>query len=184
MKRITFSLGVGLFLFPLIAAGTYVLTVRAAALVRYDKTYFTPYYGELYSSPGAVASAIELALHQDQSPLLAELTGLRFKMRPLQENPNARLMVLWKITDSGYFQYLFFDVRNYHRIIYNIKKVNGRWVMVPYDAYYYLDSGDWLLFFSPAVAIWWSVLLVVTMGVTVYRIASRFREQVFHPPES
>ena len=184
MKRITFSLGLGLFLLPLIAAGIYILAVRAAAFFRYDQAYFTPRYNELYLSPGSVASAIELALHQDNPDLFAELTGLRFKAPPPQANPNVHLMILWKITDAGYFQYLFFDVKNYQRIIYNVKQVNERWVMVPFDAYYYLDSGDWLLFFLPAASIWWSVLLVVAVGVMVYRVAARFRGQIFHPPAS
>jgi hypothetical protein len=177
MKRQTVFLGIGLFLLPLFAAGMFILVVRVQALFRYDRSYFTPHYQELYSSPGAVASAIELALHNDTPAVFAELTGLRRKIRPPQANPDLHLMVLLKVTDAGYFQYLFFNVKNYQRIVYNIKKVDGRWVMVPRDLTYFLDSGDWLLFFSPAVTIWWSVLAVIAIGMAIFYLAARFREE-------
>jgi hypothetical protein len=184
MKRRTVYIGIGLFLLPLFAAGGFILTVRALALFRYDPSYFTPHYQELYPSPGTVASAIEQALHDDTPSLFAELTGLRLKIRPPQANPDVRLMILWKVTDKGYFQYLFFNTRTYHRIIYNIKQVDGRWVWVPRDLYYFLDSGDWLLFFSPAAAIWWIVLTVTAVGLGIFSIAARFREQQYRFPKS
>jgi len=160
----------------------FVLVVRAQALFRYDQSYFTQHYQKLYPSPGAVASAIELALHNDTPSIFAELTGLRHKLRPPQANPDIRLMVVLKVTDSGYFQYLFFNIKTYQRIVYNVKEVDGRWVMVPRDLYYFLDSGDWLLFFIPAATIWWSVLAVIAVGTAIFQLAARFRQQLYRPP--
>ena len=183
MKTRTLLLGLGLFVLPLFAAGIFILSVRAEAIFRYDPAYFTPHYQELYSSPGSVATAIESALRNNDPALLAELTGLRHKIRPLQTNPNLYFMTVLKVTDAGYFQYLFLDVKTYLRTVFNIKKVDGRWVMVPSDAYYFLDSGDWLLFFLPATAVWWSLLAVIAIGVAISRIAARFREQVYRLPK-
>ena len=183
MKNRSLYLGLGLFVLPLFAAGIFILSVRAQAIFRYDQAYFTPHYQELYSSPGSVATAIESALHNNDPALFTELTGLRHKMRPPQANPNLYLMIVLKVTDAGYFQYLFYDVKTYLRTVFNIKKVDGRWVMVPRDAYYFLDSGDWLLFFLPATILWWSVLAVIGIGMAVSRIAARFREQIYRLPK-
>jgi hypothetical protein len=181
MKRHTVFLGIGLFLLPLFAAGAFILVVRFQGFFRYDQSYFTEHYQELYPSPGAVVSAIELALHDNTPAIFAELTGLRHKMRPPQANPDIRLMIVLKVTDRGYFQYLFYNVKTYERIVFNVKEVNGRWVLAPRDIHYFLDSGDWLLFFLPAAAIWWSVLSVIAAGTAIYRLAARFREQLFRP---
>ncbi len=184
MKSRTVYIWIGLFLLPLIAAGIFILALRLQGLIRYDPSYFTEHYQELYPSPGAVASAIELALHNNTPSIFAELTGLRHKIRPPQPNPDIHLMVVLKVTDSGYYQYLFFNVKTYERIVYHIKKVDGRWVMVPRSPYYFLDSGDWLLFFIPAATIWWSLLAVVAVGTAIYRLAARFREQQYRPDQN
>jgi hypothetical protein len=55
---------------------------------------------------------------------------------------------------------------------------------VPRDLYYFLDGGDWLLFFSPAAAIWWIVLTVTAVGLGIFSIAARFREQQYRFPKS
>jgi len=179
MKRQFYYMGVGLFLLPLLAAGLFILTVRIQALSRYDQAYFTPQYRELYDSPGSVSIAIEQALHRDDRPIFAELTGLRRKINPPEANPNIHLMIVLKVTADGYFQTLFFNTKNYQRIVYNIKKVGGRWVMVPRDAYYFLDSGDWLLFFTPVLIVWWGLLAVVSVSIGTFHLAARFREQLY-----
>lgn len=183
MKNRSLAIALGLFVLPLFAAGIFILSLRVQAIFRYDQAYFAPHYQELYASPGSVATAIELALHNNDPALFAELTGLRHKIRPPQANPNLYFMTVLKVTDSGYFQYLFFDVKTYLRTVFNIKKVDGRWVMVPRDAYYFLDSGDWLLFFLPATAVWWSLLAVIAIGMAISRIAARFREQIYRLPK-
>lgn len=179
MKPRWIYIWIGLFLLPLALAGVYILGVRFQALFRYDKAYFTPDYQKLYSSPGSVAGAIEGALHGDDRSIFVELTGLRHPIRPPAKNPNERMMIVLEVTRAGYFQELFFDVKTFQRSIYHIKKVDGRWVMVPPDAYYYLDSGDWLLFYTPLLLVWWSLLVVVAMGISVFRLASAFRQQLY-----
>jgi hypothetical protein len=136
----------------------------------------------MYGSPGSVATAIEHAVKDGDFSSYPELTGLRVKGIPPEHNPNLRLMIALKVTDNGYFQYLFFDVKNNHRTIYQIKKVHGRWVMAPPDAFYFLDSGEWLLFFTPLLTIWWSLIAVVAVAVAVFRIAGHFRDQIYRPP--
>ena len=184
MKKRPIPIVIWLFLLPLFVAGMYILAMRLQGLIRYDPSYFTGHYQELYPSPGVVASAIELALHDNTPSTFAELTGLRYKMRPPQPNPDVHLMLALKVTDTGYYQYLFFNVKTYQRIVYNVKEVNGRWILVPRDPYYFLDSGDWLLFFVPAVTIWWSLLAVVAAGTAIFRLAARFREQLYGPDKS
>jgi hypothetical protein len=88
-------------------------------------------------------------------------------------------MILLKIDDAGYFQYLYFDVKTYERIVYNVKQVNGRWVVVPRDAYYYLDSGKWLIVLIPSVTIWWSLLIVIGVAIFIFRIAAKARARLF-----
>ena len=177
-KRIAY-LGIGLFLLPLIAAGGFMLIVRLQAIFRYDPAYFTPAYQKQYASPGAVASAIEQGLRGENQEIFAELTGLRRKIQPPEANPNLRLMILLEVTDRDYYQFLFFDIQNYHRLLIPVKEVGRRWVMAPQDLYYYLDSGDWLLFFTPALAIYWSLLAVILVGAGIYRLAASFRRQLY-----
>jgi hypothetical protein len=179
MKRQFFYIGLGLFLLPIFVAGLFILIVRIQTLSRYDQAYFTAQYQERYRSPGLVAAAIEQALHSDDRSIFAELTGLRAKIRPPEANPDIRLMIVLKVTDAGYFQYLFFNTQNYQRIVYNIKKVDGRWVFVPRDAYYFLDSGDWLLLFTPLLIVWWGLLAVTSLGIGILYLAARFREQLY-----
>ncbi len=183
MKRQFFYIVFGLFLLPLLAAGLFILVVRIQTLSRYDQAYFTAQYQERYASPGSVAVAIEQALHSDDRSIFAELTGLRKKIRPPEANPDIHLMIVLKVSDAGYFQYLFFNTQNYQRIVYYIKQVGGRWVMVPRDAYYFLDSGDWLLFFTPLLIVWWGLLAVTSLGVGIVHLAARFREQLYGIPK-
>jgi len=182
MNKRAIYIGMGLILLPLLAAGAFILIVRIQAIFRYDPTYFAPAYQERYASPGAVAIAIEGVLHGEDRSIFAELTALRRQIQPPETNPNVRLMILLDVTDQDYYQFLFFDVVTYHRMLINVKQVGGRWVMAPQDAYYFLDSGDWLLFSTPALAIYWSLLVVVLVGAGVFKLAARFRRQIYEPP--
>ncbi len=181
MKKWVVYLGIGLFLLPLFAAGLYIMFVRIEALFRYDQTLFTSDYQKQYASPGSVAIAIEQALNTGDLSIFTELTGLRSRFRPPEANPNLRLMVLIDVSEAGYYQYLYFDVKNYHRFVFNTKQVDGRWVMAPQDTYYYLDSGDWLLFFTPFLSLWWSLLAVISASVGIFTLAKRFRQQLYGP---
>ena len=182
MRRKYYYITTGLVLLPLLIAGLFVLIVNIQAQFRYDKSYFTPEYQEIYDAPGIVAMALEQALRTGNTSLFADLTGLNKKPGPLEPNLNIRLTILLDVDDAGYFKYLYFNVKNYERAPHYIKEVNNRWVVVPQDAYFYLDSGQWLLTFTPLAAIWWLFLIVVGSGIFVFQWAARVRRVLFRMP--
>ena len=169
----------GLAFFPLVVAGLFVLVVTIRAQFRYDQNFFTSRYQALYSNPSMVAEALEEAIRTNDQTLYADLTGLRTKLRSIEHNPNIRLATLLEVDDAGYFEYLFFDVKTYARSPFFIKKVMDRWVVVPQDMYFYLDSGRWLVVFTPLALIWWGALLVGALAILIYRSAARFRENLY-----
>jgi hypothetical protein len=170
-----------LTILPLLVAGVYVAITEIQALYRFNQAYFSPDYERVYSAPGAVAIALEQAIREDDPGLYAELTALR-KPRPVPgANPDVRLLLLLEVSERGYFDYLFFNTKTYERATHHIKKVNDRWVVFPQDAYYYLDSGEWIKTFSPLAALYWSILFVVEIAVIVFRLAAKIRESMYHP---
>lgn len=181
MKRSLLVL-LSILILPVMLAGLFIILVSIQSVYRYDEQYFVSEYKSLYASPGSVAAAAEQVIRTGETELYAELTGLRFPA-PLPEiNPDVFLMVLLKVNKAGYYQYLFFNVKTYERLIVNVKQVQGRWVLVPKSAYYYLDSGDWLLFFSPFITIWGSLFFVIFLGIGLHRLGSRFRNQLYRYP--
>jgi hypothetical protein len=169
----------GAALFPLCAAGIFILIANLQAWFRYDMQYFAPEYQSTYEAPGAVASALESVIRTDDQALYKELTALRFRPRPIEPNPNMRLTVLLQVDEAGYFQYLYFDVKTYRRSTYHIKQVMDRWIVVPQDVYFYWDSGRWVTVFAPLALIWWGALAIGGSAYWVYRSAAKFREQRF-----
>jgi hypothetical protein len=163
----------------LFAAGIFVLIANLQAWLRYDPRYFSPEYQSTYEAPSAVASALEKVIRTDDQALYEELTGLRFRPRPLEPNPNMRLALLLEVDEASYFQYLFFDVKSYRRATYYIKPVMDRWVVVPQDVYFYWDSGRWLAVFAPLALIWWGAFAVGGSAYWVYWSAAKFREERF-----
>lgn len=164
---------------PILAAGLFVLVVSIQAQFRYDPDYFTPRYQILYSSPRATIEALEKAIQTGDSIVYAELIGLRKKPSAVKHNPDIRLAMLMEVDDAGYFHYLFFDAKTYERSPFYLKKLPGRWVVVPQDAYFFLDSGKWLVIFTPLALIWWSLLIVVELAIFIHRYAARVRESLF-----
>ena len=179
MKKHNLLYLLGLASLPIIIAGLFVLFINIQAYFRYDQSFFTARYQALYSNPSAVSAALEKAIRTNDLALYAELTGLRSKPRSIKYDPNMRLATLLEVSDNGYFKYLYFDVRTYERATYFIKKVMDRWVVVPQNAYYYYDSGQWLVVFTPLTLIWWGALIVCTLVLTVYRYAAKIREDLF-----
>lgn len=80
-------------------AGLFILYVVVQIPFRYDMSYFTPQYQEIYSAPGDVAVALEEVLRTGDSLLYSEMTGLRLKAQAPQANPN---IALTKDYDSIY----------------------------------------------------------------------------------
>lgn len=156
-----------------------MLVVSIQAQFRYDPDYFTPRYQILYSSPRATIEALEKAIQTGDSIVYAELIGLRKKPSAVKHKPDIRLAMLMEVDDAGYFHYLFFDAKTYERSPFYLKKLPGRWVVVPQDAYFFLDSGKWLVIFTPLALIWWSLLIVVELAIFIHRYAARVRESLF-----
>jgi len=162
---------------PLVVAGLFVLGVKVLDRVRYDPAYFTPAYVEQYGTPGGVARALEGALQTGDRESLAELQGLR---RPVQFDTNPKLVfvMLWERADP-YITYFYIDMQTYERHMHYFEEVNGRWVVSPPDAHYYLHSGRWLVVFTPVAVVWWLLGIVVVLAVSVSHLAARLRAQMY-----
>ena len=170
---------VGLALLPLVIAGLYIGYANIQNWFRYDEAYFTPTYAETYDAPFAATSKLERVLQTGDAAVYAELTGLR-RLPPVPEpNPKVVYAILLEVDEKDYFHYMYFNPDTYERLIYYLKEVKGRWVVVPQDAYFYYDSGQWLKLFLPVSFIYWPILLIATVAVLVFRATSRVRGQVF-----
>lgn len=169
-------------LVPIFLLIIYALYASVQALFRYDKAYFSELHIKTYNSPSTVAITLETVLRTGDQSIFNELTGLNNKLPAPTPNRNLRLIYLLDVDKAGYFHYLYYDVKTYRRALYYVKQVGGRWVVVPQDAYFYIDSGQWKVVFTPLAVIWWSLLLVIGIGITVYRGAARAREVIFHLP--
>lgn len=179
LKKLHWLHFAGFASFPILATGLFVLVVIIQAQYRYDPEFFTPRYQVLYSSPSAVIEALEEAIRTNDATLYAELIGLKKKPSSIEHHPDIRFATLLEVNEAGYFQYLFFDVKTYKRASFYTKKVLNRWVVVPQDAYFYFDSGKWLVILTPLALAWWSLLIVVELAILIYRSAARFREDLF-----
>ena len=162
-------------LVPLIIAGIYILGVQIHGLYRFDQAYFAPEFQETYHSPGMVAVALERALQAGDTQLYAELTGLNSEIGEMIPRPNLHFSILVEVDEREYFHYLYFDFDTFLRDTHYVKEVNGRWVAVPQDAYYYFDSGQWLKVFGPVAASWWVLLLAIAIMKLLSRAGSRTR---------
>lgn len=162
-------------LVPLIIAGIYILGVQIHGLYRFDQAYFAPEFQETYHSPGMVAIALERALQAGDTQLYAELTGLNSEIGEMIPRPNLHFSILVEVDEREYFHYLYFDFDTFLRDTHYVKEVNGRWVAVPQDAYYYFDSGQWLKVFGPVAASWWVLLLAIAIMKLLSRAGSRTR---------
>lgn len=168
----------GLAFVPLIAVGLLAAYVSTQSGFRYDEAYFTSEYQELYSAPGRVARKWEQALRTGDQTLVAELTGLR-EEPDIEPNPDVILTVLLETDEAGYFHYLYFDLQTYERSTYYIKQVKGRWVLAPEDVYFYWGSGQWRGVFTPIAIVWWLILLVAGLAVSLFRAGATVRERMF-----
>ncbi len=149
-----------LIFMPLIIAGALMAGARIHSLFRYEESYFSPQYQELYPSPGPVAIALESALKNGDTRLFSELTGMKREIT-LEPQPKMMFSILVDVDSYDYFHYLYFDFDTFHRQTYFIKEINQRWVVVPEDLYFYFDSGQWLRVFMPLAMTWWVILAVV-----------------------
>jgi membrane-anchored protein YejM (alkaline phosphatase superfamily) len=84
--------------------------------------------------------------------------------------------------DGKYLDYLFLDYSNYHRYSFHLKKINGRYVSVPENLYYFVDSGHWVRTFAPVFAIWLLILSLFVFGTWLYRSLAEYRRETMEKP--
>jgi len=165
----------GLAIIPIILVVVYAFYANISKLVRYDETYFSVPYQEKYAVPADVTRQLENALQEGDQELYAELVGLKRPPRKLQPQPDLYLSILLDVDDAGYFHYLFFNFDTYHRSIYYLKEVQGRWVVFPTDLYFYWDSNQWWDFFLPPTLAYWAILIVIAGGYMMNQRAKSYR---------
>jgi hypothetical protein len=164
-------------LVPLMLLGLYVTAIWIHSQVRFDPAYFTPAYVEMYETPGSVARVLEGALQSGDPVLLAELQGRR---RPVafEAHPSMIFVMLWELTDR-FYTYLYLDMSSLERYTYHFEQIQGRYVVTDHDAYYYLHSGRWVIFFVPLAIAWWLVEIVVVLMLWISRLSAGVREQLY-----
>ena len=177
-KYIDWQYVFGLLALPLIVLGLLMLIYLIQDRLRYNPAYFTQEYKERYKIPSTLNDDLEKAIQQGDSNLMAVLQGTRQVPGNLEPLPKVRFLIFWEKAGK-YNNYLFFDFSDYHRYMQHVKEVNGRYVVVPEGLYYYMDSGGWRLFFGPAAAIWWLLVILFTGGVWVYRSMKGVREDLW-----
>jgi hypothetical protein len=164
---------------PLAAALVYIVVTKLSGLpgLRYNPAYFSEEYLSLYEVPSAVVTDLEAALRSNDSEAVAALQGLR-RPRPMMTSPNMRLALLYEASET-YLSYLYWDTRTYERLAVHVQLVNGRWVVAPEDAHFFLETGKWMATWLPPALIWWIVELAVLLVVMFYRATRRWRLQTY-----
>ena len=132
---------------------------------------------ELYSTPGSVARTLEQALKSEDEALLRELQGLRWPAE-FKMGPNMMFVMLLERTER-YITYLYFDMQAYERQPHYFEEVDGRWLVAPPNAYYYIHSGQWQRVFWPLAIVWWLVGGVAIALVWASRASASFRARLY-----
>lgn len=167
---------VGLLLLPFAVLLVLFAVKVIQDFTRYDESYFTDEYRELYGTPSSVAFALEGALREGDEGLMAELIATR--SGPEAMEPRSSLVYVFLLDRVGdYFHYLYFNQDDYNRLVQFVKEVNGRYVASEDDLYFYIDSGRWQAVAGPLIATWWILVLVATGVMFVYRYMARVREE-------
>jgi hypothetical protein len=176
--RLNMASAITVTLAPLVVAGLFVgiawLAGRPA--LRYDPAYFTEEYRQRYTAPSDVVVALEDALRRDDRALMAELQGLRHPW-VFHASPDVRMTILYEVSER-YLSYLFWDTRTYERFPYHVEQVNGRWVVAPQDAQFFLNTGRWMDTWLPLALVWWLLGLTLLITTFVDRTGSRWRREM------
>jgi hypothetical protein len=167
-KYIDWPYFVGLMLVPIVVVALLFVYAKIDERIRYDPAFFTEEFRDLYHSPGMVAIALEPILREGDLDSIRELLGTRKGLKEIEARPDLILVFLVE-ADEKYFHYLFFDSSDYNRVLQYIREWNGRYVLSRMDLYYYMDSGQWKVIAGPLAAAWWSLVIVVTASIYVYR---------------
>lgn len=169
---------IGLIALPVVVVVFIYGVTRVQELARYDPAYFTSEFLERYESPGSVAIGLERALREGDRQLMDELLGTRRGSPPLEPRPSL-IFVFLLDREGGYFQYLYFNSIDYHRVIQYVKEQDGRYVASLADLYFYMDSGRWSEVAAPIAATWWILVVVYTAATYVYRRMAAARKEMF-----
>lgn len=180
-KKVDWPYVIGLLLLPFIVMGAILLVVWVQGLTRYDPAYFSQDYVDRYAVPSELLLELETALRSGDQELLAELQGTKGLPGEMTPLPNLRFLIFWDQSEK-YSDYLFMDTRNYHRYMQHLKLVDERYVRVPDGLYYLVDSGGWISTFGPIAAIWWTGVILLTIGIWVYRSMAKVRSDLFSKP--
>ncbi len=167
---------IGLLLVPILLVLIAYLLTWIQGMTRWDPAFFTQDYLDQYGSPGAVAIDLERALKEGDQNLLRQLQGAKRVGGVSEPRPQLIYALLWEV-DGEYFDYLYFDASNYRRLIQHVRIVDDRYVTVPENLYYYMDSGEWLQVGAPLAITWWILVLLYTVMTLVYRYMDRWRRQ-------
>ncbi|KAA3645026.1 MAG: hypothetical protein DWQ07_16655 [Chloroflexi bacterium] len=150
----------GLALLPLLFAGIYILLVSPQERDRFDAQYFDTGFQQKYAGFADVLEAGQSLASSPEDGLYRELTGLtvpgtvpenslngdvRYFRLPDDEPPDYRII--------RYYEHL-----GKRSVVHYYTEVDGRWVLVPRDAYFYYDTGLWLQTWMPLTVTWWIIL--------------------------
>jgi hypothetical protein len=164
-------------LLPLVLLGLLAVVMQVHGMLRYDPVYFTEPYLERYSKPDLVVKALERALQTDDRALLAELQGLR-SPRAFETAPSIDLAMLLERNDF-YLTYLYVDRQTYDRYTHHLEKFEGRWIVSPDDAYFFVRSGQWQRIFLPAALAWWILGSLALIWRQIQPGWAAFRDDVY-----
>ncbi len=165
---------------PLLAAGVFLAYAGILSIpaLRYNPAYFAEPYLSRYDSPRAVLEVLEQQVFKTADPALtAEIEGLR-RAYPLPHNARLFGGVAWQF-DDPFLAYLFWDYQTYERYAVYLEEVNGRWVLVPTDAVFYLRTGLWKRAWLPIALPWWLAELAALLVYVLGRLAEKWRREGF-----
>ncbi len=161
---------------PLVVAAAFTAAVRMSNADRFDPSYFTPEFVKKYSSADSVVLDLEKALREDDKELMAALQGLR---QPVTYPTGAKMSLerLSPTQNTRYMDALIIDRQTYQARGYHLGLIQGRWVVTPDDAFYYVDSGHWAAAWLPMALIWWLAEAVTILMLLIYYYGARWRRE-------
>jgi hypothetical protein len=167
-----------LLLVPFLVAGASFVITFVQGQVRYKPEYFSEEYVTRYQVLAPFLKDMETAFREGDEELMAVLQGTRSTPGFIEPNPNIQYSFLLD-RQGGYENHIYWDKVTYRRYVQHIKRVDGRFVVVPESLYFYMDSGTWPTVFTPPALYWWTFVLIVMIGLWTYRFLAAVRDQLF-----
>lgn len=157
-------------LLPLLGAGIFILigTVQGIPALRYDPAYFSAEHAATYDSPREVLFGLEEVFKTGDRQLLAEVEGLR-RPRSVARNPRLFGALMWE-RDEHYFSYMYWDSETWDRYLVHTEQRDGRWIVVPEDAFFFLRTGLWLRAWLPIAVVYY---IAEVVGLFIWALTTR-----------